>query len=82
MRRLQGLEADRFARLLKYRGDLSDEWVAYAPDARRIATAFTQGINAYIDHVGDRLPIEFRVLGFRPKRWRPTGPTTKRSPGP
>ena len=26
---------------------------------------------AYIDHVGDRLPIEFQVLGYRPKKWRP-----------
>ena len=67
----QGLEADRFARLLKYRGDLDAEWAAYAPDARQIATAFTRGINAYIDHIGDRLPIEFQLLGVRPKKWRP-----------
>src|SRR5262249_22605446 len=23
------------------------------------------------DHVGDRLPIEFRLLGVRPRKWRP-----------
>jgi penicillin amidase len=66
-----GLAADRFARLLKYRGDPDAEWASYAPDARRIAAAFTRGINAYIDHVGDRLPVEFRLLGVRPKKWRP-----------
>lgn len=66
-----GLEADRFARLLKYRGDLDAEWASYAPDARRITTAFTRGINAWIDHIGDRLPIEFQVLGYRPKKWQP-----------
>jgi penicillin amidase len=66
-----GLEADRFARLLKYRGDMNAEWISYAPDARQIATAFTRGINAYIDHIGDRLPIEFQLLGVRPKKWRP-----------
>jgi penicillin amidase len=66
-----GLEADRFARLLKYRGNPDLEWASYAPDARRIATAFTRGINAYIDHIGDRLPVEFRILGVRPKKWRP-----------
>src|SRR5262249_47574483 len=37
----------------------------------RIATAFTRGVNAYIDHVGDRLPVEFQLLGVRPKKWRP-----------
>ena len=36
-----GLEADRFARLLKYRGDPDAEWAGYAPDARRIATALS-----------------------------------------
>jgi penicillin amidase len=66
-----GLEADRFARLLKYRGDMDAEWAGYAPDARRIATAFTHGINTYIDHVGDRVPVEFQILGVRPRKWRP-----------
>lgn len=65
-----GLTADRFARLLKYRGDPEAEWASYSPDARRIATAFTHGINAYIDHIGDRLPIEFQLLGVRPKKWQ------------
>ncbi len=65
------LEGDRFARLLKYRGDLDKEWASYSPDARRIATAFTRGINAAIDHMGDRLPVEFQLLGARPKKWQP-----------
>jgi penicillin amidase len=66
-----GLEADRFARLLKYRGDPDAEWASYSPDARRIATAFTRGINAFIDHAGDRLPVEFQILGTRPAKWQP-----------
>jgi len=66
-----GLEGDRFARLVKYRGDLDAEWASYSPDTRRIATAFTRGINAYIDHAGDRLPVEFKILGVKPKKWRP-----------
>jgi penicillin amidase len=65
------LEADRFARLIRYRGDMQREWTSYAPDTEAIATAFTRGINAWIDHIGDRLPIEFQVLGHRPKHWRP-----------
>src|SRR5207248_2667201 len=60
------LEGDRFARLVKYRGDLEAEWTSYSPDARTIAVAFTRGINAYIDSLGDRLPIEFQILGYRP----------------
>jgi penicillin amidase len=67
----QGLEADRFARLLKYRGDLNNEWASYSADARQIATAFSRGVNAYIDHIGDRLPVEFQLLAIRPGKWRP-----------
>ncbi|MCS6851471.1 MAG: penicillin acylase family protein [Gemmataceae bacterium] len=67
----KGLEADRFARLLRYRGDMHAEWTSYSPDAERIATAFTRGINACIDQMGDRLPIEFELLGCRPAKWRP-----------
>ncbi len=65
------LEADRFARLLRYRGDMDAEWASYSPDTKQIATAFTRGINAYIDHLGDKLPIEFQILGYRPKKWQP-----------
>jgi penicillin amidase len=65
------LEADRFARLVKYRGDMQAEWTSYSPDTQHIATAFTRGINACIDHLGDRLPIEFQLLGYRPARWQP-----------
>ncbi len=62
---------DRFARLMKFRGDLAAEWTSYSPDTREIATAFTGGINSCIAQLGDRLPIEFKLLGIRPKKWRP-----------
>ncbi len=67
----QALAGDRFARLLKYRGSLDAEWASYGPDARRITTAFTHGINACIDHLGNRLPIEFQILGLNAKKWQP-----------
>ncbi len=65
------IEADRFARLLRYRGDMEKEWTSYSPDTKEIATAFTDGINAWIDQLGDKLPIEFQILKYTPKRWRP-----------
>jgi penicillin amidase len=67
----EAIEADRFARLVKYRGDMDAEWRSYAPDAKAIATAFTRGINAAIDQFGDRPPVEFQLLGIRPKKWQP-----------
>jgi penicillin amidase len=69
----EGIEADRFARLVKYRGDMDAEWTSYSPDAREIAAAFTAGINAYIDKVtaDQKLPIEFQFLGIVPQKWDP-----------
>lgn len=67
----EGVEADRFARLMLYRGDMQAEWKSYAPDTQEIATAFTGGINAYIDQAGDKLPIEFQLLGYKPEKWQP-----------
>mgnify|MGYP002623130442 CR=1 FL=1 len=68
------VERDRAARLLLYRGDMEAEWASYGPDARAWTTAFTAGINAYLDLLErepDRLPLEFRLLGTRPARWAP-----------
>ncbi|HKB36806.1 MAG TPA: penicillin acylase family protein, partial [Gemmataceae bacterium] len=64
-------EVDRLARLLRFRGDLNAEWASYGRDAKQIATAFTRGINACIDNMGDRLPIEFLILKTKPGRWEP-----------
>ncbi len=65
------VDRDRIARLVRYRGDLEAEYASYAPDARKIIGSFTQGINAFIRYSGDRLPIEFELLGFRPGLWKP-----------
>ncbi len=65
------IERDRFARLLRYRGDMNAEWNSYAPDAKAIIQSFVNGVNAYIANAGDRLPVEFQMMGFRPEPWTP-----------
>jgi penicillin amidase len=65
----ESVERDRMARLVRYRGDMGSEWASYSPDTEAIATAFVGGINAYIEHVGDKLPIEFALLDFEPGKW-------------
>jgi penicillin G amidase len=67
----RALEADRFARLVRYRGPMDAEWRSYSPDTKEIVTAFTRGINACIDQFGKDLPVEFQILGLTPKKWRP-----------
>ena len=65
------IERDRMARLVRYRGDMDAEWESYSSDTKEIATAFTAGINACIQHAGDRLPVEFELLDFKPGEWKP-----------
>src|SRR5216684_629346 len=68
---------DRAARLFLYRGDLDREFSSYHPQGREILTAFTNGINAYIDLTRARpelLPIEFQITGARPGHWSVTSP--------
>jgi penicillin amidase len=66
---------DRAARLFLYRGDMGAEWAAYGEvDAQAVATAFAEGINAYIDRTEQDpslLPQEFLSTGSRPERWQP-----------
>lgn len=64
------LRHDKLARLVKYRGPFNDnEWKSYHPEGRRIFDAFANGVNAFIAHAGDRLPVEFRLTGIRPQPW-------------
>ncbi|HEX4951657.1 MAG TPA: penicillin acylase family protein [Blastocatellia bacterium] len=65
------IERDKFARLLRYRGDMKAEYESYAPDAKQIITAFVRGINAYIEANRARLPIEFQLTGIKPDLWTP-----------
>lgn len=71
------VERDRAARLFAYRGDMAREWAAYAPDTRAIVRAFVAGVNARIAAVGDDLPPEFGLLGFRPEPWSETVPLAR-----
>lgn len=66
------VEQDRATRLFLYRGDMYREWLSYGSDAKRIAEAFTAGINAYIDLIDRQpglLPPEFTLLDYRPAKW-------------
>src|SRR4051794_14955295 len=78
------VEQDRATRLFLYRGDLAREYAAYGDDAEAIATAFADGVNAYID-LAERgtvpLPPEFEALGYAPERWAPEDVVRIRSHG-
>src|SRR5579864_70058 len=65
------LDRDKLARAINYRGDWNAEWSAYGSDAKAIVTAFTDGINAYVRGLGNKLPREFEIAGYSPALWTP-----------
>ena len=68
-------ERDKQVRLAMYRGPFDDkEWTSYHPDGKRIFTAWTNGLNAYIAQHANNLPVEFKLTGLTPEPWKPETP--------
>ncbi len=63
---------DRAARMFLFRGDMGREWASYGPNAKTIAEAFVQGVNAFVQETREGtqpLPPEFAVAGNKPDLW-------------
>lgn len=67
----EGLELDLVARTVGLHLIAEQEWESLPEETRRLVVAFAKGINASIKDCGDKLPIEFDLLGYRPETWRP-----------
>lgn len=65
------LELDILARTVGIRRIAEVEWTRLPEETRTFVQAFTAGINAHIKEIGDRLPIEFDLLDYRPELWSP-----------
>jgi penicillin amidase len=64
------IEADRMMRLLAWRQGLTTEELnSYHPESKRILRAFAAGVNAFIEHRADNLPVEFQLTGVWPEPW-------------
>ncbi len=66
------VEQDKATRLFLYRGDMKKEWAVYSADSEQIAQNFAAGVNAYIDWLNghpDKMPIEFKMLNYKPVPW-------------
>ncbi|MXX71983.1 MAG: penicillin acylase family protein [Gemmatimonadetes bacterium] len=68
------LERDIGFRLFRFRGDMTQEMNHYHDRGSLIIPAYVDGVNAYIAETEadpSLLPMEFDLLGIRPKRWTP-----------
>ena len=65
------LASDRAMRTLGMGGAGDRAWETESADVRGVLEALAAGINRWTERVGSRLPIEFEVLGYEPRPWRP-----------
>ena len=65
------LETDRFLRALGVKRAAAAQWAKASPQVRAAVTAYTAGINAFIQTAMKARPPEFVVLGLQPELWTP-----------
>jgi penicillin amidase len=66
-----GLDLDVIARTVGLRRIAEAQWADTAAETRALLQAFAAGVNAVIEASGERLPIEFDLLDYRPAAWSP-----------
>jgi penicillin amidase len=70
------LEQDQLVRTVGIRRIAEEELTRLPLETRTVLDAFAAGINAWIAHASDRLPIEFDLLDYRPEPWMPADSLT------
>src|SRR5208283_984538 len=65
------LKIDREQRILGLRAAARKGLQTASPRDRAYFEAYARGVNAFIESRGSSFPIEFRILGYRPKPWQP-----------
>jgi penicillin G amidase len=65
------LDLDRLTRTLDLYAAAQAELGATDGAFRATLSAYADGVNAFVRTHGDKLPLEFTVLGFAPEPWRP-----------
>jgi len=63
------LAHDREQRILGLRAVAQKAAQTLSPHDRPFFDAFTRGVNAFIESHHDHLPVEFRLMGYKPAPW-------------
>src|SRR5262249_56224010 len=67
----RALPADRFLRRLGLRRAAQREAQQLEVRERAVLEAYSRGVNAAMESIGKRLPLELRILRTRPEPWEP-----------
>ncbi len=63
------LEHDRRQRILGIRATAEKGLQSITNDDRQQFSSYARGVNAFINSHRDKLPLEFRILGYSPRPW-------------
>lgn len=64
------VKIDREQRILGLRAAAKKSLAMTSPRDLNYFDAYARGVNAFIESRSSRLPIEFRILGYKPKPWQ------------
>lgn len=65
------LKTDQFLRTLGSGRAAAEDLAMLSDDTLAILQAYADGVNAFIAANPDKLPVEFRILGYTPEPWQP-----------
>jgi penicillin G amidase len=66
------LDIDKDFRILNFGRAADRDFAMTKPEVRRLLEAYARGVNEFIQQRGNRLPIEFTLLNYKPQPWQPT----------
>jgi len=66
------LSHDKLMRTIGFSRLGREEYKQLPADMKADLQAYCQGVNAYIEDAASRLPLEFIVLGYQPRKWETT----------
>ena len=67
---ITALATDRLMRTIGFERLAKDELNYLNAQSKAALQAYTRGVNAYLEENGDKLPLEFSLLGYKPEPWR------------
>ncbi len=65
----QALDADRVSRHLRMRRMAEEHFRTLPPADREVLSAYTRGVNFFIQGHLNNLPLEFTILRYKPRLW-------------
>lgn len=67
----RGLNTDYFMRVFGMRRGAEKDWALMDEESQALLTAYSDGINAFIETHRNSLPVQFTLMGVDPEPWSP-----------